>query len=86
MKKPLIYASCGSSHDPIYFNIIDYGISGEEVNSGMLDYVRYEITPYQALNLANNLLQFYQWKVKEGNYNDITDGNVPSKDGVDTSK
>ena len=52
----------------------------------MLDYVRYEITPYQALNLANNLLQFYQWKVKEGNYNDITDGNVPSKDGVDTSK
>ena len=86
MKKPLIYVSCANSDDPIYLNIIDFGISGEEVSSGMNDYVRYEVSPYQALNLANNLLQFYQWKAKEGKQNDTTTGNVYSEDGVDTTK
>ena len=77
-RKPLIYASCATARDPIHINVFH--------NDGEGTFNRYDLDPFKALTLAADLIQFYKWKAKEGLTDDLTNGNVHTKDRVDTSK
>ena len=84
-QKPLIYVTCVNPTEPITLNILEHtGMDPEKDITHRFN--RYELEPYRALTIATSLIQFYQWKVKEGLANDTTDGNVHSKNGVDSPK
>jgi hypothetical protein len=85
MKKPLIYVTCANPTEPITLNVLENtGMDPEKDITHR--FKSYELEPYRALTIATSLLQFYQWKVKEGIHNDTTNGNVCTKDRMDTTE